>query len=179
VPAGGEATSFNPLYFSLKMPDNTKVDAELAAVDGQIDSSDVVPGDCVRGRVGFAIPSSTQASALYFQTFTGNPLRWTLPPTSASALAVVEEYFAALNAHNYPKAWELGGKNLAGGSSYEAWVQGFSTTLHVNLTNTSSQGNIVYATVEATQTSGEVRTYQGSYTVSNGVIISASVKQTA
>lgn len=36
VPAGGPAASFNPLYFSLKLSDNTKVDADLAGVEGAV-----------------------------------------------------------------------------------------------------------------------------------------------
>ncbi|MBO0729897.1 MAG: DUF4352 domain-containing protein [Acidimicrobiaceae bacterium] len=85
VPSSGEETSFNPLYFSIKMSDNTKIDPALGAVDGQIDSSRVSPGDCVRGNVGFAVPSGTKPEALYFQPFGSSALRWTLPSTTTGA----------------------------------------------------------------------------------------------
>ncbi|MBO0692367.1 MAG: nuclear transport factor 2 family protein, partial [Acidimicrobiaceae bacterium] len=184
VPADGKATSFNPLYFSLKMPDNTKVNAELGAVDGQIDSSDVGTGDCIRGKVGFALPTGTRPSALYFEELLGgSPLRWTLPstptstPTSA-AQAVVQEYFDAINARNFQRAWDLGGKNLHGGD-YATFVQGFSETLKDTITSASAEGNTVHVTLEATQVSGERQVYQGTYTVENGVIVSAEVSRVA
>ena len=49
VPAGGEATSFSPLYFSMKMSNGAKEYVQLGAVEDQIDSSDVEPGDCAEG----------------------------------------------------------------------------------------------------------------------------------
>lgn len=85
VPSSGEETSFNPLDFSVKLPDNTKVSAALGAVDGQIDSSRVAAGDCLRGKVGFAVPSGSQPEALYFQPFGSSALRWTLPSTTTAA----------------------------------------------------------------------------------------------
>lgn len=86
----------------------------------------------------------------------------------------MEEYFAAISARDYQRAWELGGKNLHGGD-YETFVQGFSETLKDTVTTVSSEGNMVHVTLEATQTSGERQTYQGTYTVENGVIVSANV----
>lgn len=100
----------------------------------------------------------------------------TTPTTTSSAEAVVRAYFDAIDARDYQRAWDLGGKNLSG--NYAAFVDGFATTASHNLTIVSSQGNTVYMTLLATQTSGEVRSYQGSYTVSNGVIVSANVRQT-
>jgi hypothetical protein len=37
----------------------------------------------------------------------------------------------------------------------------------------------VWANITATQTDGSVRTYYGTYTVSNGVIVSAHITQTS
>lgn len=185
VPASGQATSFNPLDFSLKLSDNTKVSAELGAVDGQIDSTKVGPGDCVKGMVAFAVPTGGMPSALYFdETLTGTPLRWTLPATATSsptttlatsaAVTVVQQYFAAINARDFQRAWDLGGKNLHRGD-YASFVQGFSTTLNDTITSVSGEGDAVHVTLVATQTSGERRTYQGTYTVRNGVIVAAKV----
>jgi hypothetical protein len=38
-------------------------------------------------------------------------------------------------------------------------------------------GNVVYASLVATQTDGTVKTFQGTYTVVNGVITSTHVRQ--
>jgi hypothetical protein len=78
VPAGGKAQSFNPLDFSLKMSDNTKADAALGDVDGQIDSSTVAPGDCVRGKVGFEVPAGKQPVSILFQPFGATALKWSI-----------------------------------------------------------------------------------------------------
>ena len=89
VPAGGEATSFSPLYFSMKMSNGAKEYVQLGAVEDQIDSSDVEPGDCAKGNVGFDIPSSSKASALYFQPISlkqQTPLKWTLPTTASTPI---------------------------------------------------------------------------------------------
>ena len=97
------------------------------------------------------------------------------PPTiTNSPVAVVEDYFAAINAHDYQTAWALGGVNLS--SSYATFVQGFSTTANDKLTSISAQGNIVYVAFIATQTSGDQPSYGGNYTVSNGVIVAADVQ---
>jgi hypothetical protein len=76
APTSGPA-SFNPLYFTLKMKDNTTADAALGEVDGQIDSSDQSPGSCVRGKVGFEVPPGETPSTLVFQVaFSSDSLRW-------------------------------------------------------------------------------------------------------
>jgi len=72
--------SFNPLYFTLKMKDNTTADAALGEVDGQIDSSQQAPGTCVRGKVGFEVPAGETPATLIFQVaLSGNPLQWRVP----------------------------------------------------------------------------------------------------
>src|SRR6266536_3615735 len=43
------------------------------------------------------------------------------PTTSPDPETVVRSYFAAINAHDYRKAWQLGGKNL--GRSYADFVK--------------------------------------------------------
>jgi hypothetical protein len=104
------------------------------------------------------------------------PATTAAPTTNASPMTVVEEYFAAINAKDYQKAWALGGDHFGG--TYAAFVQGFSTTAHVDLTSVSSQGDTVGVVFVATQDSGAQLTYQGTYTVSNGIIVSADVQQT-
>jgi hypothetical protein len=104
------------------------------------------------------------------------PAATAAPTTNASPTTVVEEYFAAINGKDYQEAWALGGDHFGG--SYTAFVQGFSTTAHVDLTSVSSQGNTVSVAFVATQDSGAQLTYQGTYTVSSGIIMSADVQQT-
>jgi hypothetical protein len=76
APKSGTA-SFNPLYFTLKMKDNTTADAALGEVDGQIDSSDQSPGSCVRGKIGFEVPTGeTPATLIFQQVGIGQALQW-------------------------------------------------------------------------------------------------------
>lgn len=95
-------------------------------------------------------------------------------PTTASPSAVVEQYFAAISDHNYALAWALGGKNLEGGS-YNAFVQGFATTSSDDVTIVSTSGDTVTIQLDATQTDGTHKYFAGTYTVRNGVIVSAEV----
>jgi hypothetical protein len=74
----------------------------------------------------------------------------------------------------------VGGTNLSGGVGYDSWVAGYSTTASITLGTYSYWGaNGVQASLIATQTDGTVKTYSGTYTVSNGVIVSASITQTS
>lgn len=86
----------------------------------------------------------------------------------------MEEYFAAIKADDFQRAWDLGGKNIHGGT-FASFVEGFSTTASDTITSARTEGDTVHVTLVATQTSGERHTYEGSYTVSNGVIVSADV----
>jgi eukaryotic-like serine/threonine-protein kinase len=87
---------------------------------------------------------------------------------------VVKAYFAAIDAHDWPSVWKLGGKNL--GQSYASMINGFRYTSHDVLISLTAAGGSVYARVRAYETTGTVQTYALSYTVSNGVITSG--KQT-
>jgi serine/threonine protein kinase len=105
------------------------------------------------------------------------------PPTTspvnpaAGPRATVEAYFAAINARDYRKAWNLGGSNT--GQSYQQFVQGFNGTQQDTLTIQSVSGNVVTAGLSALQADGTVKTFQGTYTVNNGVITSFDVKRTS
>lgn len=98
-------------------------------------------------------------------------------PRSASPARTVTAYIAAINSHNYARAWSLGGRNST--SSYAAFKQGFSTTARDTLTIESVSGNVVTAQLVAQQTDGSVKTYHGTYTVENGVITKFNVQQTS
>lgn len=83
-------------------------------------------------------------------------------------------YFAAINAHDYQRAWDLGGKNVQSGS-FSSFEQGFSTTASDTVTIVSTTGDTVSMQLDAAQTDGTHQLYAGTYTVQNGVITSASV----
>jgi hypothetical protein len=105
------------------------------------------------------------------------------PPTTRPALtnasAVVEQYYQDITDHDYADAWALGGSNIAG-TTYSEWVAGFDTTANIDL-GTISQfgGSQVRAVLYATQTDGTVKVFEGTYTVSNGVLVGASISQTS
>jgi cytoskeletal protein RodZ len=89
--------------------------------------------------------------------------------------ATVRAYVAAINGHDYARAWSLGGQNAGG--SYSSFVSGFSTTATDTLTIVSVSGDVVTARLTAVQTDGTVDTYQGTYTVDHGVIVGFDVFQ--
>jgi len=97
------------------------------------------------------------------------------PPPVITPAGTVKAYYAAINGHHYARAWRLGGRNS--GSSYASFVGGYATTQHDTVTILSVSGNVVTARVAALQTDGTVKTYQGTYTVSNRVISHFNVHQ--
>jgi len=103
-------------------------------------------------------------------------LRPTVPaPPLTGPAATVRAYVAAINGHDYARAWILGGRNT--GRSYPDFVSGFSTTARDTLTVVSVSGDVVTARLTAQQTDGTVNTYQGTYTVDSGVIIGFDILQ--
>jgi hypothetical protein len=79
-------------------------------------------------------------------------------------VATVRACFKAINRHHYGRAWRLGGRNTGG--SYAAFVSGFEGTEHDTVTVQSVSGNVVRARLAARQTDGSVKTYEGTYRVS-------------
>jgi serine/threonine-protein kinase len=103
------------------------------------------------------------------------------PPTGPVAALtptqVVEEYFQAINQHRYRAAWDLGGKNTH--TTYANYVAGYNGTASDAVQIQSVSGNVVTAQVTATQTSGAVKVFNGTYTVQDGVITLFNVRQTS
>jgi serine/threonine protein kinase len=108
------------------------------------------------------------------------------PKTPASAVttpaaatlgpvATVRAYYAAINAHNYPRAWKLVGGRKTQTTDYNGFVRGFNGTERDNIRIVSVAGNVVTIRLAATQTNGVVQNYQGTYTVTNGVITHAVI----
>jgi hypothetical protein len=97
-----------------------------------------------------------------------------------NAEAVVTQFYQDITNHDYQAAWALGGDNLNGGVGYSKWVAGYATTASISLGTFSSSGSDqVTVSLSADQTDGSTTTYQGTYTVQNGVIVSANITQTS
>ena len=116
----------------------------------------------LRGHSSTSAPPGSTSSA------PSSPAKQTTSQAPAGPVATVQAYIAAINAHDYLKAWNLGGSNTH--KSYQQFVQGYNGTQHDTLTILSVFGNVVTARLSALQTDGRVKTYQGTYTVNNGVI---------
>jgi len=119
------------------------------------------------GRGGASPALKTSRSAALHHTV---PAR-----TLTGPAATVRAYVAAINGHHYARAWRLGGRNTGG--SYPQFVSGFGTTARDALTVVSVSRHVVTARITARQTDGTVDTYQGTYTVDNGVIVGFDVLQ--
>jgi hypothetical protein len=83
----------------------------------------------------------------------------------------VEAYIAAINDRDWPKVWQLGGKNFS--LSYAAMISGYRNTARDVITSLTVQGDTVTARFQAYQTTGQVQTYLARYVVVNGVIVAA------
>jgi len=92
-------------------------------------------------------------------------------PAAASPQSVVRAYFAAINAHQWRKVWDLGGKNFS--QTYDQMVAGYRSTAHDVLTSVHGHGRVVTVRLRAHQTDGTVRIYRITYTVQDGVITRA------
>ncbi len=91
----------------------------------------------------------------------------TVPPAASPSPALtVQEYFAAINHHRYLLAWRLTSEK----ETFASFKAGYAGTLHDTLTILSISGNVVTAKLAAAQTDGTVKNFQGTYTVTNGVI---------
>jgi hypothetical protein len=98
-------------------------------------------------------------------------------PGLSDPVAVVTQFYADITAQNYGAAWALGGDNIAG-TSYANWVAGYGTTTAIAVTAAENfGGDQATASISATQTDGSVRNYSGTYTVQDGVIVSAQITQ--
>ena len=131
-----------------------------------------VTADRHAGRGGAPPAMKTSRSAALHAS-----LRHAVPGrTPSGPAATLRAYVAAINGHHYARAWRLGGRNAGG--SYSQFASGFGTTARDTLTIVSVSGDVVTARITAHQTDGTVGTYQGTYTVDNGVIIGFDVLQT-
>ena len=104
----------------------------------------------------------------------------TVPPapvtTALTPAGTVRAYFAAINAKKYQRAWQLN-TVVHSNQDYQQFVNGLSGTVHDSVQIQSTAGNVVTAQLIATQRDGKVKTFQGTYTVTDGIISGTSVQQ--
>ncbi len=91
----------------------------------------------------------------------------THPPVLSPA-RVVEAYIAAVNQHNWARAWALGGKNLD--QTYAQFTAGYARTRHVQITSITASGPAVTVLATATEANGTTQRYKLSYLVDGGTI---------
>ncbi|HSR85109.1 MAG TPA: serine/threonine-protein kinase [Streptosporangiaceae bacterium] len=87
----------------------------------------------------------------------------------------VREYFAAINHRRYLEAWRLSGET----EPYPKFRAGYAGTLRDDVTIVAVNGNVVTAKLSALQASGKVKTFRGTYTITNGIISATNVIQTS
>lgn len=125
---------------------------------------------CVAGAAGIAYALSHHHNRTVPPAATTTSPPQTGQPNPAR---VVREYFAAINRGRYAIAYRLGNRS----ESLADFVAGFKGTAHDTVTIDSVAGDVVTARLRALQDNGTVKTYQGTYTVVNGVISSSDIHQ--
>jgi hypothetical protein len=85
---------------------------------------------------------------------------------------VIDSYFAAINHRHWRKVWRLGGENL--GQSYDAMVDGYTSTARDVIQSIAVVGNHAYVVVRAREVDGVAQLYQMYFLIQNGVIVRAS-----
>jgi hypothetical protein len=122
-------------------------------------------------------PAPQPAKTVYVQA-PAAPAAPAEPAYFTNSTAVVQQFYQDINNGDYSGAWALGGDNI-GGSDYAGWVAGYDTTVRVSLGTFNAFGSDqVQASLSALQSDGTMKTYEGTYTVSGGVIVAANIVQT-
>ena len=106
---------------------------------------------------------------------------------AAAALSVINDYYAAINAHDYRRAFEhWGQEGAASGKSFEEFVAGFRATQHVEVAPGSvgridAAAGARYVTipvgVNAVTTEGQEQRYEGTYDLRRTVVDGATEAQ--
>jgi hypothetical protein len=113
----------------------------------------------------------------------------TTEPSPDDAVAVVRQYYAAIDQHDYARAWHLwSDAGHASGKSLQQFSDGFVDTMHASV-QTQVPGRVdagagqryieVPVTITAQQSDGSTRHYTGTYTLHRTVVDGASDEQRA
>jgi hypothetical protein len=123
------------------------------------------------------VSTGSTPTATATPTSTGAPMPSTSPVLASTPpltpAEVVEEYYAAVNARDYRKAWDLGGSSLS--PTYQSLVNGYAQVEQDDLTIDSENGDSVSVSLTANLFDGNSERYVGSYIVSHGVIVSGTL----
>lgn len=150
-----------------------------ALVCGCQSSSTTTPAPAPTTRAASTSPPTT-AHGTSTSPPTTSTASTTTPPVARATPepeAVVRGYVDAINAHDYARAWRLGGSNL--GASYSAFAAGFADTIRDTLTILQVHGDTVHVRLVARQTGGRRTTYEGAYIVQRGKIVAANLHKVA
>jgi hypothetical protein len=93
--------------------------------------------------------------------------------TAQGPAATVTAYFAAINKHDYRRAWKLGGDNS--GLSYRAFTAGVADTTLDIVQILYVRGNVVTVDLLAELADGTMKSFTGTYTITNGAITSSNI----
>lgn len=110
-------------------------------------------------------------------------------PTAADAAAVVDTYYSAIAAGQYPRAYALwSGGGEASGQTAQQFAAGFADTASVSV-DVGAPGRVdaaagsryveIPVTVTATRRDGSVHRYAGAYTLRRAVVDGATAEQRA
>ena len=150
---------------------------ELPIIDGQAPDTDAsdLP-DAAAGIEGVGTPDAAAAALL-------------LEPTSEDAVAVLREYYAAIDAQQYGRAYGLwSGGGASSGQTPQQFADGFADTTQV-VVDAGAPGRVepaagsrfiqVPVAVRAVRRDGSVHRYAGNYTLRRAVVDGASDEQRA
>ena len=96
------------------------------------------------------------------------------PRSGAAAKAAIERYYSAINARDFPTAWQAWRPNGAPKQTYEQFVRGFAQTRRANVTVGTpgplegAAGSIyitVPVTIDAQVANGRRQRFVGNYTL--------------
>lgn len=147
------------------------------------------PAPSADATAGFDLGTRVPEVAPVVPVVSAAPIAPAAEPGGAEAAAVLDDYYAAINAGRYPSAyglWSDGGR--ASGQTTEQFAHGFSDTTRVTA-NTGDPGRVegaagsryvrIPVAVEAVHRDGSVHRYDGTYTLRRAVVDGASAEQRA
>ena len=98
----------------------------------------------------------------------------TAGPLPARPAEVVRAYYAAISAHEYQRAWRLGGDHTK--TTWRQFVAGFRGTERDTVLVLKVSGHLVAARLTALQADGTTKRFVGSYRVQHGAITVFNVR---
>lgn len=164
------------------MPDKPGPGAVGAGLAGATTSAPpIVAGD--------ALPTPPDADTLPAPPPDAAPLPAQAEPSTADAVALVDAYYSAIAANQYPRAYALwSGGGQASGQSAQQFAGGFADTASVSV-DIGTPGRMdaaagsryieIPVSVTATRRDGSVHRYVGAYTLRRAVVDGATADQRA